>query len=72
MARRPSVTLLDDVLAIMTAKSGTKLGPGVKTASLHPTFLGVVARHPQSRCISVPVNDIDGCYRYLEVARLRD
>jgi hypothetical protein len=27
------------------------------------------ARHPQSLCFAVPVNDIDGCYRYPEVVR---
>jgi glycosyltransferase involved in cell wall biosynthesis len=29
----------------------------------------VAARHPQSRCFAVPVNDIDGCYRYPDVVR---
>jgi|HubBroStandDraft_1064217.scaffolds.fasta_scaffold05662_2 glycosyltransferase involved in cell wall biosynthesis len=29
----------------------------------------VAARHPQSRCFAVPVNDIDGCYRYPPVVR---
>ena len=29
----------------------------------------VAARHPQSRCFAVPVNDMDGCYRYPDVVR---
>ena len=29
----------------------------------------VAARHPQSRCFVVPVNDINGCYRYPDVVR---
>ena len=29
----------------------------------------VVERHPQSRCFAVPVNDIEGCYRYGDVVR---
>ena len=29
----------------------------------------VAARHPQSRCFAVPVNDIDGCYQYPDVVR---
>ena len=77
-------------LVITAAKSGKKVGPGVKTASSIRTiaFLGnylprkcgiatftsdllgaVAARHPQSRCFAVPVNDVDGCYRYPEVVR---
>ena len=29
----------------------------------------VAARHPQSRCFAVPVNDIEGCYQYPDVVR---
>ena len=29
----------------------------------------MAARHPQSRCFAVPVNDIEGCYRYPDVVR---
>jgi glycosyltransferase involved in cell wall biosynthesis len=29
----------------------------------------VAARHPRSRCFAVPVNDIDGCYKYPDVVR---
>ena len=29
----------------------------------------VAARHPESRCFAVPVNDIEGCYRYSDVVR---
>lgn len=29
----------------------------------------VAARHPQSRCFAVPVNDIGGCYQYPDVVR---
>jgi len=29
----------------------------------------VAARHPRSNCFAVPVNDIEGCYRYPDVVR---
>ena len=29
----------------------------------------MAARHPQSQCFAVPVNDIEGCYRYPDVVR---
>jgi glycosyltransferase involved in cell wall biosynthesis len=29
----------------------------------------VAARHPQSHCFAVPVNDIEGCYRYPDAVR---
>jgi len=29
----------------------------------------VAARHPQSRCFAVAVNDIEGCYRYPDTVR---
>ena len=29
----------------------------------------VAARHTQSRCFAVPVNDVEGCYRYPDVVR---
>jgi glycosyltransferase involved in cell wall biosynthesis len=29
----------------------------------------VAARHPQSRCFAVPVNDMEGCYRYPDAVR---
>ena len=39
-------------------------------ATFTSDLLGAVAaRHPQSRCFAVPVNDIDGCYRYPDVVR---
>jgi glycosyltransferase involved in cell wall biosynthesis len=39
-------------------------------ATFTSDLLGAVAaRHPQSRCFAVPVNDIDGCYQYPEVVR---
>jgi glycosyltransferase involved in cell wall biosynthesis len=39
-------------------------------ATFTSDLLGAVAtRHPQSRCFAVPVNDIEGCYRYPEVVR---
>ncbi len=31
----------------------------------------VAARHPQSRCFAVPVNDIEGCYPYTDVVRFQ-
>jgi len=39
-------------------------------ATFTSDLLGAVAaRHPQSRCFAVPVNDIEGCYQYPEVVR---
>jgi glycosyltransferase involved in cell wall biosynthesis len=39
-------------------------------ATFTSDLLGAVAaRHPQSRCFAVPVNDIDGRYQYPEVVR---
>jgi glycosyltransferase involved in cell wall biosynthesis len=39
-------------------------------ATFTSDLLGAVAaRHPQSRCFAVPVNDVEGCYRYPEVVR---
>ena len=39
-------------------------------ATFTSDLLGAVAaRHPQSRCFAVPVNDVQGCYRYPAVVR---
>ncbi len=39
-------------------------------ATFTSDLLGAVAaRHPQSQCFAVPVNDIEGCYRYPDVVR---
>jgi glycosyltransferase involved in cell wall biosynthesis len=39
-------------------------------ATFTSDLLGAVAaRHPQSRCFAVPVNDIEGSYRYPDVVR---
>src|ERR1035437_5571585 len=39
-------------------------------ATFTSDLLGAVAaRHPQSRCFAVPVNDIEGCYQYPAVVR---
>jgi glycosyltransferase involved in cell wall biosynthesis len=39
-------------------------------ATFTSDLLGAVAaRHPQSRCFAVPVNDVDGCYQYPDVVR---
>jgi glycosyltransferase involved in cell wall biosynthesis len=39
-------------------------------ATFTSDLLGAVAaRHPDTRCFAVPVNDIDGCYRYPDVVR---
>jgi glycosyltransferase involved in cell wall biosynthesis len=39
-------------------------------ATFTSDLLGAVAaRHPQSHCFAVPVNDADGCYQYPEVVR---
>ncbi|MGD0578559.1 MAG: glycosyltransferase family 4 protein [Bryobacteraceae bacterium] len=39
-------------------------------ATFTSDLLGAVAaRHPQSRCFAVPVNDVEGCYQYPDVVR---
>ena len=39
-------------------------------ATFTSDLLGAVAaRHPQSRCFAVPVNDIEGCYQYPDIVR---
>ena len=39
-------------------------------ATFTSDLLGAVAaRHPQTRCFAVPVNDINGCYQYPDVVR---
>ncbi len=39
-------------------------------ATFTSDLLGAVAaRHPKARCFAVPVNDIEGCYRYPDVVR---
>jgi glycosyltransferase involved in cell wall biosynthesis len=39
-------------------------------ATFTSDLLGAVAaRHPQSRCFAVAVNDIDGCYQYPDIVR---
>src|SRR5664280_3789103 len=39
-------------------------------ATFTSDLLGAVAaRHPQSRCFAVAVNDIEGCYQYPDVVR---
>jgi glycosyltransferase involved in cell wall biosynthesis len=39
-------------------------------ATFTSDLLGAVAaRHPESRCFAVPVNDIEGCYQYPDVVR---
>jgi len=39
-------------------------------ATFTSDLLGAVAaRHPESRCFAVPVNDLEGCYRYPDVVR---
>jgi glycosyltransferase involved in cell wall biosynthesis len=43
-----------------------KCGIATFTADL---LEAVAARHPQSRCFAVPVNDVDGSYRYPAVVR---
>jgi glycosyltransferase involved in cell wall biosynthesis len=55
----PTIAFLGDYLP-------RKCGIATFTSDL----LGAVAKHqPQSRCFAVPVNDIEGCYRYPEVVR---
>jgi glycosyltransferase involved in cell wall biosynthesis len=55
----PTIAFLGDYLP-------RKCGIATFTSDL----LGAVAaRHPQSRCFAVPVNDIEGYYRYPEVVR---
>ncbi len=39
-------------------------------ATFTSDLLGAVAaRHPESRCFAMPVNDIEGCYQYPDVVR---
>jgi glycosyltransferase involved in cell wall biosynthesis len=39
-------------------------------ATFTSDLLGAVAaRHPESRCFAVPVNDIDSCYQYSDIVR---
>jgi hypothetical protein len=39
-------------------------------ATFTSDLLGAVAAHrPRSHCFAVPVNDIEGCYRYPDVVR---
>ena len=58
-ASRTTIAFLGDYLP-------RKCGIATFTSDL----LGAVAaRHPQSRCFAVPVNDIEGCYRYPDVVR---
>src|ERR1035441_9038686 len=65
------------VLVVKTASStrtiafvGDYLPRKCGIATFTSDLLGAVAeRHPQSRCFAVPVNDIEGCYRYPDVVR---
>src|ERR1035438_3507281 len=65
------------VLVVKTASSsrtiaflGDYLPRKCGIATFTSDLLGAVAaRHPQSRCFAVPVNDIDGCYQYSGVVR---
>jgi len=55
----PTIAFLGDYLP-------RKCGIATFTSDL----LGAVAaRHPQSECFAVPVNDLEGCYRYPDVVR---
>jgi glycosyltransferase involved in cell wall biosynthesis len=68
----------------MRPKPVLKLNPAARTIAFLGDYLprkcgiatftsdlleAVAARHPQSHCFAVPVNDIDGCYRYPDTVR---
>src|SRR5664279_133917 len=65
------------VLVVKTASStrtiaflGDYLPRKCGIATFTSDLLGAVAAHqPQSRCFAVPVNDIEGCYRYPDIVR---
>src|ERR1039458_6217321 len=65
------------VLVVKTASStrtiaflGDYLPRKCGIATFTSDLLGAVAAHqPHSRCFAVPVNDIEGCYRYPDVVR---
>jgi glycosyltransferase involved in cell wall biosynthesis len=68
MLRNPVVEPQSSVRTI--AFIGDYLPRKCGIATFTSDLLGAVAaRHPQSRCFAVPVNDIEGCYQYPDVVR---
>ena len=75
MLARPSSMLRDRVvemrsgirtIAFLSDYLPRKCGIATFTSDL---LRAVAARHPQSQCFAVPVNDVDGCYQYPDVVR---
>jgi glycosyltransferase involved in cell wall biosynthesis len=68
MLRNPVVDIASSRRTI--AFLGNYLPRKCGIATFTSDLLGAVAaRHPQSRCFAVPVNDIEGCYQYPPVVR---
>ena len=68
MPRNPLVETRSGVRTV--AFLGDYLPRKCGIATFTSDLLGAVAgRHTQSRCFAVPVNDIEGCYRYPDVVR---
>jgi glycosyltransferase involved in cell wall biosynthesis len=68
MLRNPAVGTQSSVRTV--AFLGDYLPRKCGIATFTSDLLGAVAaRHPESRCFAVPVNDIEGCYRYPDVVR---
>ena len=68
MPRKPIVGTQSSVRTV--AFLGNYLPRKCGIATFTSDLLGAVAaRHPQSRCFAVPVNDIEGCYQYPDVVR---
>ncbi len=68
MLRKPIVEIPAGVRTV--AFLGNYLPRKCGIATFTSDLLGAVAaRHPESRCFAVPVNDVKGCYRYPDVVR---
>ncbi len=68
MPRNPTVGTESSVRTL--AFLGNYLPRKCGIATFTSDLLGAVAaRHPESRCFAVPVNDIEGCYQYPDVVR---
>jgi glycosyltransferase involved in cell wall biosynthesis len=68
MLRNPGVGTPSSVRTV--AFLGDYLPRKCGIATFTSDLLGAVAaRHPESRCFAVPVNDIEGCYQYPDVVR---
>ena len=68
MLRNPGVGTPSSIRTV--AFLGNYLPRKCGIATFTSDLLGAVAaRHPESRCFAVPVNDIEGCYQYPDVVR---